>query len=70
MTLTTRLLITAGACILGACATHEPGWTGSDATPFGQAEAACGGMPSDARDAAARAAFEACMREQGWTRQL
>ena len=53
MTLTTRLLITAGACILGACATYEPGWTGSDAAPFGQAEAA----------------FEACMSEHGWTRQ-
>jgi len=50
----------------GCATTRDPGWTGHDATPFGDADRTCRetAPPDGSRDAA----YESCMREQGWTR--
>lgn len=61
------------ACIamglLAGCATTEPGWTGTDATPFGEAEAACTASTASDEDAVQRdRAFVDCMAGKGWTR--
>lgn len=54
---------------LAGCATSEPGWTGSGATPFATAEALCRSRAREVRQPDAReAAFRVCMSEQGWTR--
>lgn len=54
--------------LLAACATHDPGWSGSGAEPFDAAKADCeaeaAALPAAGRDAA----FEACMARRGWTR--
>lgn len=57
------------AVLLSACATSNPGWTGSGAEPFDVALASCeeqvkGAPEEENRDAA----LESCMAERGWTR--
>lgn len=69
MTVIARTIIVACTFVLGACATSEPGWTGNGAIPFGQAEEACLARSTGSPDQAARAAYEACMRDHGWTRR-
>lgn len=61
-----KLLIAAAAAVLGACASvNEPGWTGSNATPFGSAKARC----EIETQATEGEAFERCMETHGWRRQ-
>jgi hypothetical protein len=53
------------AAALSACAsTHEPGWTGSGATPFDTAKARC----QIETQTVEGPAFEACMQALGWRR--
>lgn len=59
----------AAAGLLCACSTTVPGWKGSAAVPFGQAEADCTASVSTIADPAKRdQAFAGCMAEKGWTR--
>lgn len=66
-TLLTATLIAAGfatsACVTIIDAGHEDGWRAKAATPFDTARDLC----RETADVHSRA-FEACMAEQGWTR--
>lgn len=62
-------VVLAAAFLTGACATTQPGWTGSGATAFETAEALCRSRAREVRNPEAReAAFLVCMSEHGWTR--
>jgi hypothetical protein len=51
--------------VVAACAsTNEPGWTGSNATPFDTAKARC----EIETQATEGQAFERCMEALGWRR--
>lgn len=57
-----------GTFVLAGCATrHEPGWTGQNARPFGEASARC--AETAGTTSTSDAAFVACMLEQGWSPQ-
>lgn len=53
---------------LAACeTTNSKDWTGTDGTPFAQAERTCFALLEDVtRDEARRDFFIACMRSLGW----
>lgn len=60
-----KKFLAAGAILaLAACATHEPGWTGSDAVPFDSAKARC----EIETQSTEGEAFERCMEGLGWRR--
>jgi hypothetical protein len=64
-----KLIVAASLLGLAACATNEPGWTGSGAAPFGSAQAECEGqLDGTAAGSERDAAFQACMAARGWTR--
>lgn len=56
--------------LIASCATtHEPGWSGSGATPFNAARDSCQAQAQDAGDHSAQErAFVDCMRSLGWSR--
>lgn len=68
--LRTTLFAILAAALAGGCATIDTrGWSGSGATPFDQAQAACTAEAASRPAGAAReAAFEACMAGHGWRR--
>jgi hypothetical protein len=54
------------AALLSACAsTNEPGWTGTNATPFDSAKARC----QIETQTIEGEAFETCMAALGWRRR-
>ena len=64
-----KLIAAIGLLGLAACATNEPGWTGSGAAPFDSAQAECQVQVEGTAAGAERdAAFQACMAARGWTR--
>jgi hypothetical protein len=59
--------LVAAALVLSACASSsEPGWTGTDATPFDSATARCQIETQQVEGEA----FERCMEALGWRRQV
>ena len=65
-------LICAALSLFG-CATTEPGWTGSGATPFGRAEEACRAEASyglATEDQQREQLFVGCMARYGWTQDI
>lgn len=56
-----------GSAVTGACATSDPGWTGSG-QPFGQAESHCRQEAERVPESARQRAFEECMARAGWRR--
>lgn len=66
-----RLLVLAALPLLAtACATHDRGWTGSNAVPFDTAEHDCTVATATMADAALRRqAFAECMADKGWSRR-
>lgn len=63
-----RFLMLPLSLVLAGCATHDPGWRGTDAEPFDDAKAACEAEVAGLSAAAREAAFESCMAKRGWTR--
>ncbi len=65
-----RMIILVSVLALSACATHQPGWTGSGAQPFDSALAECQGeVAAIAVEAQREAALAQCMAQKGWTRR-
>jgi hypothetical protein len=51
----------------GCVSTHDAGWQGQNATPFGTAEVLCN-AEADQNPGAKEMAFRTCMGRHGWTR--
>ncbi|GAB3726217.1 hypothetical protein GCM10028862_01230 [Luteimonas pelagia] len=59
----------AAACLVAGCATHDPGWSGSEAAPHAAARAQCEAHAGSADSGPERdTLFEQCMARHGWTR--
>lgn len=58
------LLLASAFALVGCVASHEPGWTGSNAQPFDHARASC----EIETQTTEGEAFETCMASKGWTR--
>ena len=70
MTMTRIGMLCAAAALASACATHEPGWTGTGAQPFDPALAECHAQVDGiAVQVEREAALEQCMAAKGWTRK-
>jgi hypothetical protein len=55
--------------LVGGCATHDPGWTGRDASPHAAARAQCEAHAGSADSGPERdTLFEQCMARNGWRR--
>lgn len=64
-----RIIVTVAAALaLAGCATSDPGWTGSGATPFSGAEQACRNEARLGTEATRATLFETCMARHGWRR--
>ena len=51
-----------------ACATSDPGWTGTGAEPFDAAQAECERLAQTSSADDRDDSIKACMAERGWTR--
>ncbi len=63
-------ILIAAASLLAACATTDPGWTGSGAQPFDQALSQCRAQVATVTGEQERQiALYHCMAEKGWRRR-
>lgn len=60
------VLILLATLVAGCALTRDPGWEGTDATPFETAEIDCRAQAAESSDYDDD--FEACMNRHGWHR--